>query len=81
MANGFVTAPITVSDPTGALFLVRGWQSGNDVRAPSRDRNEVIERPSNRTAKSWYHSEVFAAASGLRRSASKSIQTSVEGVG
>ena len=96
MAFGYVIAQISVTDPAryrdyvaevgpivarfGGEFLVRGGRSESHEGEPPGERNVVIRFPSFERAREWYHSDDYAAAKALRRSASTSVQTIVEGV-
>jgi len=96
LAFGYVIAQISVTDPEiyaeyiklvlptiehyGGEFLVRGGQSVSYEGEPSGDRNVVIRFPSYQAAHDWYHSEEYSTAKALRRSASTSVQTIVEGL-
>ena len=64
----------------GGEFLVRGGQSVSYEGEPPGDRNVVIRFPSYQAAHDWYHSEEYSKAKALRRSASTSVQTIVEGL-
>ena len=96
LAFGYVIAQISVTNsevyaeyiklvlPTiehyGGEFLVRGGQSVSYEGEPPGDRNVVIRFPSYQAAHDWYHSEEYSKAKALRRSASTSVQTIVEGL-
>ena len=96
MPFGYVIAQIKVTDPEtypayvamvqpivekfGGEFIVRGGRSESHEGTPPGDRNVVIRFPSFEAARDWYHSEDYAEAKALRRSASTSVQTIVEGV-
>ena len=96
MPFGYVIAQITVTDPEaypgyvamvgptvekfGGEFIVRGGRSESHEGTPPGDRNVVIRFPSYEAAKSWYHSPDYAEAKAVRRAASTSVQTIVEGV-
>jgi uncharacterized protein (DUF1330 family) len=96
MPLGYVIAQITVTDPetyptyvtqvqpiiekSGGRFLVRGGRAESHEGTPPGERNVVIEFPSYEAACNWYHSEDYAGAKALRRSASTSVQTIVEGI-
>ena len=96
MAPGYVIAQISVTDPEtypsyvakveptvarfGGRFLVRGGRAESHEGTPPGDRNVIIRFPSYQAARDWYHSEDYAEAKALRRSASTSVQTIVEGL-
>ena len=96
MAFGYVIAQIKVTDAAtypsyvemvqpiiekfGGEFIVRGGRSQSYEGTPPGDRNVVIRFPSYEAAEAWYHSDDYADAKALRRSASTSVQTIVEGV-
>ena len=64
----------------GGAFLVRGGRAESHEGTPPGDRHVVIRFPSYEAAREWYLSEDYAEAKALRRSASTSVQTIVEGV-
>lgn len=96
MPFGYVIAQIDVTDPEtypkyvalvepivrefGGEFLVRGGKAESYEGTPPGDRNVIIRFPSYQAAQDWYHSEQYAEAKALRMSASRSVQTIVEGV-
>jgi len=96
MAAGFVIAQINVTDPEayarylamvqptieafGGRFLVRGGRSESHEVTPPGERNVIIRFPSYDAARDWYSSDLYARAKALRRSASTSVQTIVEGL-
>ena len=95
-APGYVVAQISVTDPEaypryvamvgpvverfGGAFLVRGGRSESHEGEPPGSRTVVIRFPSYEAARNWYHSEEYAEAKAMRRAASTSVQTIVEGV-
>ena len=96
MPKGYIMASIKVTDPEaystyvaqvlptieafGGHFLVRGGKSATFENPSHGDRHVIIEFPSFSAANDWYHSDLYAEAKALRRSASTSVQTIVEGV-
>ena len=96
MAYGYVIAQINVIDPDGYAvyvkqvqatidvyggeFLVRGGRHESHEGIPPGDRNVVIRFPSYQSARDWYQSPEYAPVKKLRKSASASVQTIVEGV-
>lgn len=96
MAKGYVMASINVTDssaypeyvkkvlPTieafGGQFLARGGRAETHENPSHGDRHVIIEFPSFAAATQWYHSDGYAEAKAMRRAASTSVQTIVEGV-
>ena len=64
----------------GGEFLVLAGKSVSYESEPPGDRNVVIRFPSYKASHDWYHSEEYSKAKALRRSASTSVQTIVEGL-
>lgn len=96
MPYGYVIAQITVTDPEsypayvrevgpvvdkfGGEFLVRGGRCETHEGTAPGERNVVIRFPSYQAARDWYHSEDYAPIKAMRRAASRSVQTIVEGI-
>ena len=96
MPFGYVIAQIKVKDPDayrkyvaevtpivakfGGEYLVRGGASETVEGIAPGERTVVIQFPSLRAARDWYHSPDYAGTRKLRQAASTSVQTLVEGV-
>ncbi len=61
-------------------FLVRGGVAQSFEGTPPGDRNVIIQFPSAEAAHVWYNSPEYAPVKKLRRAASTSVQTIVQGI-